>query len=364
MMRLRKAFLRVPVLLALVLILPAGLVAMLASHGSRAAETKNTGPSVLVATTPVGRGSLPQRVMAFGTVQADSSARDSIMAPLPAVVGEIYVRAGEALARGAPLLRLLPSPQTAASYAQAVSALHVARDSLTHTRQLLAQRLATRQQLADAEKIESDARAALDALKTQGAAGATTLRAPFRSIVTSISTSVRAIAAEGAPLIELVRPDGLILSVGAVPGDAARITPGDQTRITPIGAGESFRSKVVMRGSVVDSATGLVPVQIALPPGALLPGQWAQAAITVGAVEGYIVPHEAVLVDDSGATYVVQAIRGLARIVHVRVLGAEGTRDAVDGPLDEGAPLVLSGNYQLRDGMKVRFANSAAARRP
>ena len=58
---------------------------------------------------------------------------------------------------------------------QAVSALKVATAAVSRTEQLLNEHLATRQQLTDDQKSESDARAALAALQTQGAGGPTTL---------------------------------------------------------------------------------------------------------------------------------------------------------------------------------------------
>jgi membrane fusion protein, multidrug efflux system len=316
-------------------------------------------PSVLVQTAPVRVGSLPKTVSAYGTVQADPTAHAAIMAPVAAIVGGIDVRVGEEVEHGAALVRLVPSPQTGAAYAQAVSALRVASDALKHTRELLSEQLATRQQLADAEKSASDARATLTALEAQGAGGARIVRAPFRAIVTALSTSVRAIVAEGTPLLELARPNGLVLMAGVVPADAAAIARGDVASVTPIGGTQSYAGKVVLRGSVVDPSSGLVTVAIALPVGAFLPGQTAQATITVATVHGYVVPHEAILIDDSGSTYVVQAVRGTARIVHVRVLDAQGASDTIEGPLDRGAPLVLAGNYQLKDGMAVRLAAPA-----
>jgi membrane fusion protein, multidrug efflux system len=337
------------------LLLALALAALPAWAGSPASEA----PSVLVQTTPVREGSLPKTVSAYGTVQADPRAHAAIMAPVAAIVGAIDVRVGEEVAPGAALVRLVPSPQTAAAYSQAVSGLRVASDALRHTRELLGEQLATRQQLADAEKTESDARAALAALQAQGAGGAKIVRAPFRAIVTAVSTSVRAIVPEGTSLLELTRPNGLVLMAGVVPAEAAGVASGDPASVTPIGGTRSYAGRVVLRGAVVDSASGLVTVAIALPVGAFLPGQTAQATITIAIVHGYLVPHEAILIDDSGSTYVVQAIRGTARIVHVRVLDAQGASDAIEGPLDRGAPLVLAGNYQLKDGMAVRVAEPA-----
>jgi len=88
-----------------------------------------------------------------------------------------------------------------------------------------------------------------------------------------------------------------------------------------------------------------------------LAGEMAQADIITGDASGYVVPHEAILVDDSGNPYVVQAVDMVAKKVSVRVLVAEGDQDVVDGPLDPAAPVVLAGNHQLDNGMRMHLAN-------
>jgi membrane fusion protein, multidrug efflux system len=328
----------------------------LALMPSTAAAPAESGPSVLVRTTVLKKGSLPRLVTAYGSVQASSSARQAIMAPAAAEVGEVYVRQGEEVAKGASLIRLLPAPGTAASYAQAKSAAAVAAQLVGRTRKMVGQHLATAQQLAEAEKSESDARSALAALQAQGAGGPNILRAPFEAIVTGLSASPGALVTEGSALLELARPEGLVLKAGLIPAQAATVEPGNAANVTAIGADERLSSKVLLRGSIVDPSSGLVPVEIALPPGKFLPGEMAEASITVGEIEGYVVPHEAILVDDSGDTYVVQLVDAVAKKVAVRVLGAVGDEDAIDGKLDPKARLVLSGNHQLEDGMKVRIA--------
>jgi RND family efflux transporter MFP subunit len=316
-------------------------------------------PSVLVHVMPLHKGSLPSVVTVFGTVEASAAARQTIMAPTGAVVADIPVRLGERVAKGAPLIRLAPTPQTAASFAQARSALTVATQLARRTRQLLGQHLATRQQLADAEKSAADARAALDALRAQGAGGTSALTAPSRVIVTAISTSRGAVVSEGTPLLELARTSGLVLHAGIVPTAAHAIAPGNAAAITPVGGTRSVEGTVSLSGTAVDPATGLTPVEITVPAGTLQPGEMAEAAITTGSVSGYLVPHEAILVDDSGNPYVVQDVKGAAKKSSVRVTASQGDRDIITGALDPDAPLVLAGNYQLQDGMKVRIARPA-----
>jgi membrane fusion protein, multidrug efflux system len=327
-----------------------------AADSDDAGAAGSTPPSVLVQTLPLQQGSLPRNVTAYGVVQAAPNAQNSIVAPVAAQVGQVYVRSGQAVHAGAPLVQLLPSPPTQANYAQAVSALKVATEGTAHTRALLAQFLATAQQLADAEKAESDARAALEALRAQGAGGPHTLRAPFNAIVTNVTATARALVSEGSPLVDIARSDGLVLMVGVPPDAASSISAGNPVSVTPVGESRSYPAKVIERGAIVQTDSGLVPVQISLPERGFMPGESAQASIRVGSVAGIVVPHEAVLIDDNGNSYVVQAIGDTARIVNVQVLDSEGAREVISGPLDTHAPLVLTGNYQAQDGMKLRFA--------
>lgn len=321
-------------------------------------------PSVLVQLSKLERGSLPKTVTAYGTVQASAPAQRAIMAPTAAIVDEINVRPGEEVDEGAPLVRLQPTPATAASYAQAETALRVASEMVGRTHSMVSQHLATAQQLLDAQKTESDARAALQALQAQGAGGAKVLRAPFRAIVTGIATTPGGIVAAGATLVSLANPSGLVLEVGALPAQAGLVKAGDPVTITPVGQSETVSGTVSLRSSMVDATTGLIAIQISFPAGRLVFGEAASAAITTGQVTGYVVPHAAILADDRGNPYVVQAVNLVAKQVTVRVLEADGDRDVIAGPLDPDAPLVVSGNYQLQSGMKVRVADPPANARP
>jgi len=321
------------------------------------AAAPDRAPSVLVDTVPLRKGSLARVISVYGTVRPDRAAFAGLMAPIAAVVTAVHVRVGERVAAGAPLVTLAPSPQTAAAYAQAVSALRVARDALKRTRQLAAQSLATGQQVAAAGKARSDAAATLAALRAQGAAGPTAVRAPYAAVVTAVAAVTHSLVAEGAPLVDLARPNGLVFAAGVVPADASAIRAGDQAQVTPIGGTRSVAGRVVLRGAVIDPMSGLVPVTVALPTNAMMPGQSALAAIKTDRVAGFVVPHAAILVHDNGDPYVVQAQRMAAKFVPVRVLLSAGASDVVAGTLDPAAPLVLAGNYQLDDGMKLRFTN-------
>lgn len=332
--------------------------AMLAAwSGYVCAETEVGAPSVLVTQTALRQGSLPQTVQAYGVVQASASASRTVVASTSAAVQAIYVREGEAVAAGAPLLQLTPSPATAAAYSQAESALKVARELDARTQKMLATHLATAQQAADAQKAESDAQANLTALRAQGAGGAQVLRAPFSAVVLHLSATQGALASAGTSLMELGSPEKAVLRVGVVPAQAMLVGKGNAASVAAVGEDQRWQGTVVQRGSMIDPSTGLVPIEIALPAGHFMPGEAADATITVGQTQGYVVPHAAILVDDHGATYVVQDDALKARKVEVSVAGTHGGEDVIRGAgLNPKQPLVLSGNYQLDDGMLMRVA--------
>jgi RND family efflux transporter MFP subunit len=317
-------------------------------------------PSVLVQVMPLTHGSLPRTLTVYGTVGSASAERRALMAPLQAAVTDVYVQNGEQVAKGAPLVRLVPSPASVAAYAQATSALQVASSIVVRTRSLVNSHLATDQELIQAEKNAADAKSALAALKAEGAQGPNTLRAPFSAIVTDVATTPGAIVDEGAGLVELVRPSGLVLKARVVPNEALSIHVNDPVKLEPFGGGPAVEGRVAFRSAVVDAANGLVPVSISLPQGASMLGQMFRAEITVGQIHGYVVPHAAILVNDAGDTYIVQSHNLTAREIIVQVLGADDNKDVISGSLEAGAPVVLAGNYQLDNGMKMRLSDGKA----
>ncbi len=318
-----------------------------------------TSPSVLVTLTQLRRGALSHVISAYGTVRASNSGGKVLMAPESAVVGTVEAHLGQQVSRGAALVTLLPSPQTSVAYQRAKSALMVARNLVKSTRKLFSLHLATVQQLAQARKAQSDARVTLAALHASGGAGAYVLRAPFPAIVTALSVHSGDIVTVGSALLGLAAPSRLVLAAGVVPAQAREVHSGDRALVKAAGSNQWVHAHVVLGGAAAGSGSGLVPVQIALPPGKFLPGEVAVARIVTAQVHGYVVPHRAVLVDKSGATYVVQARNGIAHKVPVRVLDFDSDQDVIAGALDPHAALVLSGNYQLENGMRIRLDDPA-----
>jgi RND family efflux transporter MFP subunit len=225
------------------------------------------------------------------------------------------------------------------------------------TAQLLAEQLATREQLAQADKAVSDAQSVLDALqKSNGGKPTQTLQAPFDGIVTAIPIAPGDTVAPGAPLITVARADRIVVTVGIEPSDRNRVKLGDVVDLSPVDGGASLTGKVFRVDNVLNPRSRLIDVDISAGPD-LLPGAAFKAAITVGEFKGWLVPRDAVLAD-AQSSYVFQVSGAKAVRIAVTVLANSGNTTVVDGPIDPAKPMVTQGNYQLTDGMAVRIAGA------
>ena len=335
------------------------LAVLLLPAVARAAEP----PSVAVQTKPAEQGALPDTIEAYGTAAPALDGGMTISLQQDGRVAAIAVTPGEAVHRGQRLLDFGESASATSTYQQAVSALALTRTEQTHTAQLMAQHLATRDQLAQATKAVSDAQAALDALRREGGGQPVrTVAAPFDGIVGTIAVAQGDRVQPGAPLMTLTRLDGLVVTVGVEPALRAKVKPGQPVILQPLAGGDALTGQVLRIDGVLNPKTRQVDADISVPPGAVLSGEAFRATITIGQLTGWIVPHEAVLTDGKGA-YLFQIAGGKAVRVDIALAGTRGDTDAVRGKLDPTRPVVVQGNYQLNDGMAVRAEFGQEARR-
>lgn len=315
-------------------------------------------PTVLVQTQAPQQGELPDRLAAFGTATPAIDGGMTLSLPQEGRVLRIAVTPGERVAKGSKLIEFGASAAVSSSYQQAVSGLALARTQRANTAQLLSQQLATRDQLAQADKALADARSTLEALRREGAGQASQdLLAPFDGIVATIPVGAGDRVQPNTPLLTLTRLDGLVVTVGVDPAQRARVQPGQPVRLTPLSGGAPLSGQVLRVDGVLNPRTRMVDADISVPVDAALSGEAFRVEVTVGSFKGWLVPHAAVLTDGTGA-YLFQVAAGKAVRVAVSLLGISGDTDVVTGPVDPGRPLVISGNYQLDDGAAVREGKS------
>lgn len=331
------------------------LAALLASPAS-AAE-----PSVLVRTAEVRREAVSAELQAYGRVEADPNDVTAVNLPRAGLVDRLWVRLGQRVDAGARLLELDTAPQASMEFEQARAAVDYARSDLRRKERLLAEQLATKDEVAAARRSLRDAEAKLRAQERLGTGKARqVVHAPFAGIVTKLEvTQGQRVPADATALL-LARRSSLLVPLGVEPEDARRVQAGMKVSLRPV-----FQPKLEVEAEVfevhamIDPSTRLVDVLVRVgPPGsdALLLGMPMEARITLKREEGLTVPRAAVLLDSKGAyLYVVKD--GTAHRVEVTRGVETAERLAVSGALKAGDEVVVVGNHELKDGMAVRVSS-------
>lgn len=313
-------------------------------------------PSTLVTTITPQRGSAPAWLTAYGSATPAQNGAITLSINQPGQVTRLMVTTGAAVRTGQPILIFAVSPSARSGYEQARTQLQTARQQRDTTKRLLGLQLATRDQMAQAEKAVTDAQAALAALAKEGAGSAAqTIAAPFAGIVTAIPVAQGDRTQPGAPLATIVRAGGIVVTVGVPPEKAGAIRVGQRARIRPLDGGALLTGQVVRVDRTLDPQTKLVDVDLSFPASALLPGASVSAEIATGTRSGWLVPHDAVVTAD-GEPHIFQIAGGKARVIPVTDPEPGTDIDLVEGAIDPARPLIVEGAYQVQNGDAVHGA--------
>ncbi|MGA9423341.1 MAG: efflux RND transporter periplasmic adaptor subunit [Rhodanobacteraceae bacterium] len=331
------------------------------SSGDSGGDQAGARSPVEVSTATPRQRAFHTLIEGFGTFTGDARRRKTLTLPQAGQIVDTSITPGHQVRKGQTLLRLATDPNARSTYEQAANALKQARDELTRTKRLHAEKLATNSQLDSARKAAADAKAALDAQTRLGGAQAVTgLRAPADGVVTALDVALGERVAAGAKLIEFTPLQALAAQVGVEPEQARRIRAGMPVTITPVYATDtsSLRGKVAVVADAINPQTQLVDILIDPEPGeevGLAAGAALSAQIDVAQYTAWAVPRNALLDDDKGH-YLYQIEQGKAHRVDVRVRSPGGDPIGVEGKLDAHAPVITLGAYELSDGDAVRAA--------
>jgi multidrug efflux pump subunit AcrA (membrane-fusion protein) len=148
------------------------------------------------------------------------------------------------------------------------------------------------------------------------------------------------------------------------PSDAINIHAGDEVRLRGLStslAKVSMTGRVVLVGASIDPQSQLVDVGANVPLGNsdFIPGTHVAADIDTNRGMHWVVPRSAVLKDDHGDFVFQVSSANKAHRVNVVTQIEDRDRYGIDGPLSATQPVVVSGNYELKDGMTVQGAGGA-----
>ena len=310
----------------------------------------------LVKTEPITQQPMAETVTAIGEVATGNVV--AITFPRAGQLSRLLVVVGQRVRPGTPLATLATDPAAKLAYAQAVSAISLARGEVQRSEEMLGLQLATQSQVDAARKTLQDAEHDLAAQREFGDnIGVATVGAPFEGVVTAVNAAQGDRLAPGAAIMQLCHIDVLRVRLGIEPDEMHRVRVGLPAALSPVDDSTRIvNTTVAETQGLVNPQTRLIDAVSVVPAAAapfLVPGMRVRATIAVGQQLSWAAPRAAVLSDTSGS-YLFQVDGGKAHRVPV-TSGAESQgMVAVSGLIDSRLPIVVLGNHELQDGMRVR----------
>lgn len=300
----------------------------------------------------------------LGTVAGDPDRLVSETRPYDVVILEVLVRAGQSVQRGTPLLRLKPAPGAQIASVQAQTTLDVARAALARSERLLQDHLGTQADVDMARKNLADARAAYEA-QYSGLAGQGIVRASVDGTLSQLNAAEGQQISAGAALLQITPRRQQVIFLGIEPEDRAKVKPGQPVELVSVfDPGATLTSAVQEVHAVVNPATRLLDVVVPIPAQAAnrwLPGMYLRGRIVLATENVLAIPRSAVLEDEKGA-YVYCADHGTARKRYVQERFEAQGFVAIERGLQNGDRVVVTGNYELSDGMAIAVAPAQTRR--
>jgi RND family efflux transporter MFP subunit len=327
-------------------------------HREPSADEKPPEPVPTVTVEPLKRGSIEEPIIAYGSVVAEPGKNVGLSVPYESTVARTLVVPGQRIKAGDPVVEIAASAATELQLGQAKSTLKTAESDLGQIKQRYDLKLATNQELGQAEKAAADARMQLDSLEKSGASDLTLLRSPAEGIVLGLGSQAGQTVPPGTSFAEIVPADAVEVRIDIEPDDLDALRPGAVVKLSPINQPRSgpLSGTVRLLTASVNPTSRLVSVFVTLPKqSGFLLGGYVQAEFSRHTENALIVPIAALLTEgDAFHVFIARDNKAVERTVErglrnkefVEILGAD---------LKESDPVIIEGNYELEDGMSLKM---------
>ncbi len=317
-----------------------------------------------VTVAPIVKRTIEQKTQLYGSIVAEPSDLHIQSVPFESRIVRVLVTAGQDIAPDTVTVQLEASPDALLSLEEASKQLEFAQKDFDQVQQRVKDRLATNQELSQAQQTLDAAKLKHKSLIDRGVGKPHELKAAIKGNVSKIDVQEGQIVPAGGALVELAASRRVEAKLGASLDLAAKLKPGQAIALRAVDQsdGEAVQGKVRVIAGRVDPATRLAEVRVTLPADSkLLIDSFVTGAATLAAADGLVVPRSAATVDESDE-YAVFTVRDGKASKHAVKLGLQSGDDVqvVGEGLNAGDPVVVSGNSLLDDGMKVKVSEAPA----
>lgn len=318
----------------------------------------NIPPSVLIQTSPMGKVRMTETLTTYGTVEFSPEYVQAMDVMTEVMVNQVFVAAGQRVRRGDALLSLHATANAQLELERARIDVTFSEKNAVRLRDLLARQLATNAEVQAAEQSLARDQAILAGIqKRLGGKIDRVLNAGMDGIVEVVNVRQGDIAAPGTPLVRVAKGDRLRVRLGVEAEDIRKIRAGQSVRVMPVYVkGTPVTGQITQVYQLIDPKTHLIEVVVPLPTAPdILPGTMVRGDIVLQARNALAVLRSAVLYERGGKAYVFINDKGQARRRGVDIGHDDGRYVEILGGLVKSERVVTLGNYELKDGMRVRI---------
>ena len=321
-------------------------------------EKADTAPTATVSVAVARVQSVDEVLAAFGVVEYAPGHAVAVPIQVDAEVREILVVPGAAVRRGQPLLHLAPSATSALEVAKAIHDGVAAEADAGRVRRLRGQGLATAAEEAAADAAAANARALSQSLRARTGDGhIIVIAAPADGVVDALTVRAGELVPAGTVVVSLGDPGRLQVRLGIETADLVSVRPGQSVELNAVAATRTAAGRVEAVDRHVDRETHFAAALVSLPRDAPLNvGENVRGRIVVAThPHAVTVPRSSVLYD-KGEAYVFTFGQDRAKRVAVSAGIEAGDVTELTAGIAAGTHVIVSGNYELEDGMPIRLA--------
>jgi RND family efflux transporter MFP subunit len=333
-------------------------------HAEGKGEAKGEGkgekeepPVAKVQVAPLRMEKIDETVTAFGTVQAAAEEVQILNVQFECRVRRLHVVSGQSVEPDQALAEVEPSPDARFQREQARLDVESAKVLLGLARQRTEMKLATKQDLLQAEQVLASAELKLAAIEKRGGEGPVTVKAAAKGVVSKIDVQQGQIVLAGAALVETIGENQITVRLNAESGESGRVKAGQAVRIEPVdNRREFFQGQVRTVTQEINPLTRLVTLYVAPAAGAsLLLNEYVRGRIVVASKEALVAPPAAALPGEEEDTWVLYTVQDGKAVKHEVKVGLTNDKqvELIAKDLKAGQQVVVVGNSQLSDGMAV-----------
>lgn len=315
-----------------------------------------------VQTAPVQVQDVDETLHVYGKVSFDDAWLQNISLAYAGQIIRLPVLAGEPVSKGQLLAEIVVDPAAAAAYQQALSAVRFAQSEQARISRLLRDQLATKSQLAAAEKSLADSQSQLQQLKQQGL-GKTLreIRATFDAVVATVLTQAGQRVTAGTTLLQLGHPNHLKILLGVEAEGVRWIEPGNAINIySAMNPNVRVRASVDKVLHMINPQTRLADILVRLSGDQtqnFLPGMAVSADVSARMFpHALIIPRQAIMYTEGNVAYVMTVLDGKVKRISVQIVLEKGDEVLIKGEVKPGDQVVTVGVAELTDGDAVVMA--------